>query len=152
MKTVVMFTDGSCANTNAGGWGGGCATLIVEEEGIRLLSGYVKKTTNNMMELYAIIRGLKYAESKRVKHVIIVSDSLYALEGIQKQFYKDKNRKNLAFWLEINYYLESMIYTLVKVKGHSGDPLNEIVHEAANAARINRTGSNEYFEFKTGVN
>ena len=75
MKNVEIYTDGACSgNPGVGGW---CAILIYN--GIeKVISGYSKSTTNNRMELFAIIQGL--AALKQPCNVTLYSDSAYAIK------------------------------------------------------------------------
>lgn len=77
MKSVEIYTDGACSgNPGVGGW---CAILIYN--GIeKTISGYNKSTTNNRMELFAIIMGL--AALKQPCNVMLYSDSAYAINAI----------------------------------------------------------------------
>lgn len=80
MKKVDIYTDGACSgNPGIGGW---CAILIYN--GIeKTISGFNKQTTNNRMEVFAIIQGL--AALKERCEVTIYSDSAYAVNAIEKR-------------------------------------------------------------------
>ena len=74
MKHVDIYTDGACSgNPGAGGWAAILSYKGIEKE----LSGYMKDTTNNRMELFAIIQGLK--QLKERCEVTVYSDSAYSL-------------------------------------------------------------------------
>ncbi len=79
MKTVTLYTDGACSgNPGPGGWG-----AILEFNGVeKELSGGEKKTTNNRMELTAVIRGLEALKEPCV--VELYSDSKYVIDALEK--------------------------------------------------------------------
>ena len=100
MKSVEIYTDGACSgNPGVGGW---CAILIYN--GIeKTISGYNKSTTNNRMELFAIIMGL--AALKQPCNVTLYSDSAYAINAINNGWldswrrggWKQKRREKRRF-------------------------------------------------------
>lgn len=124
-KVVTLYSDGSSlGNPGAGGWG-----TILEYKGNRKeLSGGVSDTTNNRMELLAVIRGLQ--ELKAPCEVEVVTDSSYVANAInlwlKNWVAKDfKKVKNVDLWKE---YLEASNIHDVKgtwVRGHNGHPENE---------------------------
>lgn len=130
MKKVELFSDGSClGNPGAGGWGTILRFGIKEKE----LSGSQENTTNNQMELLAVIKGIEAL--KTPCDVQIYSDSSYVVKGINewlvgwvKKNWKNsakKDVKNQDLWKQ---YLEVSKIHRVKaswVKGHSGHPENE---------------------------
>ena len=135
--TITIYTDGACSgNPGKGGWG---AVLISPSETKQLYGG-VSYTTNNKMELQAVIEGLK---ALYVPYdVIVYTDSVYVKEGISKWILnwkkngwitaKKKTVKNKQLW----QYLDMQVskHKSVKwvwVKGHSGDRYNEIADELA---------------------
>jgi ribonuclease HI len=124
-KVVTLYSDGSSlGNPGPGGWG-----VILEYKGHQKeLSGAKSNTTNNQMELTAVIKGLQ--ELKEPCNVEIVTDSSYVANAInewldnwiKKDFKKVKNKE---LWLE---YIEASKNHNIKatwVKGHSGHPQNE---------------------------
>ena len=79
MKEVEIYTDGACSgNPGAGGWGVVLIYKGIEKE----LSGFEAQTTNNRMELTAVIEGLKAL--KKPCHVKVYSDSAYVINALQK--------------------------------------------------------------------
>lgn len=131
MKTVEIFTDGACSgNPGPGGWGAILRYNGIEKE----LSGGEKETTNNRMELTAVIEALK-----ALKHPCIVkvtTDSKYVCDSInQRWVYKWKEngwRKpdkkpalNPDLWGELLSLLETHQVTFFWVKGHNEHPENE---------------------------
>ena len=137
MKQIIMYTDGACSgNPGAGGWG-----TILEYKGIRKeLSGGEAHTTNNRMELTAVIEGLKAL--KEPCEVRIIADSQYVSNGITlgwAQSWKDNNwRKkdkkpalNPELWDELLGLVAKHQVTFEWIKGHAGHPENERCDEMA---------------------
>lgn len=133
---VIIFTDGAAqGNPGPGGYG----VILKYGERIKELSGGFKHTTNNRMELMAVIVGLE-ALKKDNLHVLIASDSRYVIDSVEKGWLFDwvkkdfKGKKNKDLWLR---FLE--VYKKHKVKfkwieGHNGHPQNERCDELAVAA------------------
>jgi ribonuclease HI len=81
MKKIDIYTDGACSgNPGAGGW----AAILIYNGYEKEISGYDKNTTNNRMELFAIIQGL--AQLKEPCEVTVYSDSAYAVEAFNKKW------------------------------------------------------------------
>ena len=131
MKQVTLYTDGACSgNPGPGGWG-----AILECESHRKeLSGGEASTTNNRMELTAVIEGL--SALKFGCAVTLVSDSKYVIDAITKGWvysWKAKGwRKadkspalNVDLWEKLLPQLERHQMTYQWVKGHAGHPENE---------------------------
>ena len=125
MKKVYLYTDGSSlGNPGPGGW---CAILRYNDYE-KIFSGNEKLTTNNKMELKAVIEGLK--QLKYPCEVEIISDSTYVLKGItewldnwvKKNF---KNVKNKELWQEYINASQGHKITTTWVKGHNGHIENE---------------------------
>ena len=129
---VELWTDGACrGNPGPGGW---AAILLAPAGEVRELSGAEEGSTNNRMEMRAIISGLQAL--KRRCEVHIHTDSSYVLNafqenwiaGWQKRGWKTSARKPVAnkdLWLELIEQEARHQITWVKVKGHSGVALNE---------------------------
>lgn len=143
---VMLFTDGSCrGNPGPGGWGFILRHLKTGKEIER--SGGLALTTNNQMELQAVIEGLKAL--KRPTSVEIVSDSQYVLQGLQDWLpnwkrngwqRREKGRlqpvKNKEFWQELDRLASQHEITLTHVKGHADHIENERCDQlAVNAAK-----------------
>jgi len=137
MRKVEIFTDGACAgNPGKGGWG---AVLIyngIEKE----ISGYEAQTTNNRMELTAVIMALKAL--KEPCEVTLTTDSKYVCDAInqkwvyswQKNNWKKADKKpalNVDLWSELLPLLETHSVEFVWVKGHDGNKYNERCDEMA---------------------
>ena len=139
MKHVYIYTDGSCTCTpGPGGW---CAILVYN--GVeKVISGGASETTNNRMELTAIIEALR-ALKERCR-VTLTSDSKYALDALQngwavswraKGWRKaDKSQAlNPDLWEELLSLVEKHEIEYVWVKGHAGHEYNERCDERAQA-------------------
>jgi ribonuclease HI len=137
MKTVEIFTDGACrGNPGPGGWG----ALLRYGDKERTLCGGEHETTNNRMELMAVIKGLSALQ--RSCEVKVTSDSTYVLKGIQEWMPNWKARgwktaskkpvKNVDLWQQLDQLVEIHSIDWQWVKGHSGHTENEIADQLAN--------------------
>lgn len=138
-KRVEIYTDGACrGNPGPGGW---AATLELGEH-LRELSGAEAQTTNNRMELTAVIRALEAL--KRSSALVIHTDSEYVRRGITEWIGGWKARgwktadkkpvKNQDLWERLDELSRQHDIEWRWVKGHSGVPGNERVDQLANAA------------------
>ena len=131
MKRIEMFTDGACkGNPGPGGW---CA--ILRYNGVeKVISGGEKDTTNNRMELSAVLFGLKAL--KEPCHITLQSDSKYVLDSIskgwvygwQKKGWKKSDGKpalNVDLWQQLLTEIAKHEIKYVWIKGHAGHPENE---------------------------
>ena len=134
---VQIFTDGACrGNPGPGGWG----VLLRYGDQERQLFGGEQETTNNRMELLAVIEGL--SALKRPCEITLTSDSTYVLKGIQEWMSNWKKRgwktasknpvKNVDLWQRLDALIESHDIEWCWVKGHSGHPENELADQLAN--------------------
>ena len=131
MKFIEMFTDGACSgNPGKGGWG----TILRYEGHEKELFGGEMETTNNRMELTAVIRGLQAL--KEPCRVRLVSDSQYVIHSITKGWVYNWKRNgwrkpdkkpamNVDLWEELLRLLEIHQLEYEWVKGHDGHPENE---------------------------
>jgi ribonuclease HI len=137
MKTVEIFTDGACrGNPGPGGWG----ALLRYGDNERTLCGGEYETTNNRMELMAVIKGLSALQ--RPCEVKVTSDSTYVLKGIQEWMPNWKARgwktaskkpvKNVDLWQQLDQLVDMHSIDWQWVKGHSGHTENEIADQLAN--------------------
>jgi ribonuclease HI len=131
MKKIEIFTDGSClGNPGNGGW---CAILRYGEHE-KILSGNEANTTNNRMELTAVIKALEAL--KEPCEIELYSDSTYVLKGlnewlsnwIKKDF---KKVKNVDLWKKYIEVSKPHKIHINWVKGHSGHKENEICDKIA---------------------
>lgn len=130
-KHVELFTDGACSgNPGKGGWG----AVLRYGQSERELSGGEKSTTNNRMELTAVIMGLKAL--KEPCHVTLTTDSKYVSDGLsrgwarswQKNGWRKADKKpalNPDLWEELLRLTDIHDVDIVWVKGHVGHPENE---------------------------
>ena len=140
---IKIYTDGSCLkNPGNGGW----AAIINIDNQIKKISGSVKDTTNNKMELMAPIKALQ--EVKEKKPIEIYTDSQYVKLGITDWIHKwIKNNwqtskkepvKNKDLWMELYDLTKSHEIKWIWVKAHAGNKLNEEVDLLAKqAAELN---------------
>lgn len=139
MKSIQLFTDGSClGNPGPGGYG---ALLIYNGHNKELSEGF-KTTTNNRMEMLAVIKGLQ-ALNQRCK-VDITTDSTYVKDGITKWIFNWKKNgwktsqkkpvKNADLWQQLDAEVNKHDINWHWVKGHSGHPENERVDDLAREA------------------
>lgn len=141
---IEIYTDGSSlGNPGKGGYG---VIFVSDHKIIHELGGYEKDTTNNRMELQAVIETLKYLlhRSDLCKEVVIYADSTYVLSGItswvfnwEKNGWKKADKKpvlNKEIWQElislVREYKGEISWQ--KVKGHSGHVYNDRADEVAN--------------------
>ncbi len=136
---VQIFTDGACkGNPGPGGWG----AIMKYGDHVKELNGYSAETTNNIMELTAVIEALK--SLTRPCAIILTTDSNYVKDGItqwihnwKKKGWKTANKKpvkNKECWLQLDVEVQRHQIKWKWVKGHSGHPENERADELANEA------------------
>ena len=139
MKYIV-YTDGACSgNPGPGGWG---AVNFDKDKNQENISGKVKDTTNNRMELMAPIMTLK--KIKTDSEITIYTDSTYVKNGITnwiKRWEKNgwmsakkKPIKNKDLWVELNNLCLKNIITWKWIKGHSNNKYNDLADELATMA------------------
>ena len=137
MKTVTLYTDGACSgNPGPGGWG-----AILEYNGIeKELSGGEHNTTNNRMELTAVIKGLQALKEPCI--VELYSDSKYVIDALEKGWavgwrargWKKADKKpalNPDLWEDLLDLCEKHKVNLHWVKGHAENPYNNRCDELA---------------------
>jgi len=139
VNTIEIYTDGACkGNPGPGGWGVLLKSGAVEKE----LFGGERETTNNRMELMAVIQALQAL--KRPCHVLLHADSQYVLKGITEWMagwkakgWKTASKqpvKNVDLWQQLDALLANTEHTIDWrwVRGHNGDPGNERADALAN--------------------
>lgn len=137
MKNVTIYTDGACSgNPGPGGWG-----AILDYKGKRKeLCGGEAQTTNNRMELTAVIEAL--SALKEPCRVTVITDSKYVSDGItlgwaagwKKNNWRKKDKKpalNPELWDSLLLLCEKHVVTFNWIKGHAGHPENERCDEMA---------------------
>jgi ribonuclease HI len=138
-KSVTLYTDGGCrGNPGPGGWG----AVLIWGDKKKKLYGSELDTTNNRMELLAAIEGLNAL--KRTMDVQLYTDSQYVKQGIttwitnwKKNGWKTASRKpvkNQDLWITLDALIEKHNVSWHWVKGHAGDPMNELADQLANQA------------------
>jgi ribonuclease HI len=144
-ERVAMFTDGACkGNPGPGGWG----VLLRFGEREKELYGGEPQTTNNRMELLAVIRGLQALQ--RRCGVDITTDSQYVKNGITQWIHNWKRNgwktaskkpvKNADLWRELDEIVSRHDVAWHWVKGHNGHAENERADELANRGIRQATG------------
>jgi ribonuclease HI len=134
---VVIYTDGACkGNPGPGGWG----VVLRYGDVQKTLHGGERDTTNNRMELQAAIQGLKAL--KRTCSVELYTDSQYVRKGITEWMNGWKRNgwktaakkpvKNAELWRELDEQVARHSINWHWVKGHAGNPGNELADELAN--------------------
>ncbi|MBM3935439.1 MAG: cyclic pyranopterin monophosphate synthase MoaC [SAR202 cluster bacterium] len=114
---IEIYTDGSCeGNPGPGGWG----VVILENGHKRTLSGRAEHTTNNRMEITAVLKGLELLPVGA--EVIIHSDSQYVINSMTKTW---KRNVNADLWARLDEEVKKRKVTWRWVRGHNGDPYNE---------------------------
>jgi ribonuclease HI len=137
MMTVEVFTDGACrGNPGPGGWG----AVLRYGDHERELFGGEAQTTNNRMEMTAVIRSLQAL--KRECKVVVTTDSMYVKQGITQWLQGWKRRgwrkadkspvKNVDLWKQLDELVSSHDVEWRWVKGHSGHAENERADQLAN--------------------
>jgi anthranilate synthase component 1 len=137
--SVIIYCDGACSgNPGPGGWG----AIVKSTSGVQELSGGESKTTNNRMEMQALLGALEHVPD--AQEIRIVTDSEYLSKGItqwmkgwKRNGWKTKSKqpvKNRELWEAIDAALEDKKFSLEWVKGHAGHPENERCDELAREA------------------
>ena len=137
MEKVIIYTDGACSgNPGPGGWG----SILMYKENKKEISGGSKDTTNNIMELIAVIEGLKML--KFPCEVEVYSDSAYVVNAFNQGWIYNwiKNNwmtsakepvKNKEIWKELYDLTKKHKVKFIKVKGHSDNEFNNRCDEMA---------------------
>lgn len=149
---VILYTDGSClGNPGPGGW----AFVLKHPKSGKTLErfGGVPDSTNNRMELLAVIEGLKMLTQP--SQIELVSDSMYVLQGLEMWMPKWKKNnwrrkegsswkpvKNVGLWQELDKLIAQHVLTFQYIPGHSGHPYNERCDELARQAALVLTTTN----------
>jgi ribonuclease HI len=139
LKFIEIFTDGACkGNPGIGGWG----AILVYKDHKKEICGCSENTTNNIMELTAVIKALD--SLKEECHVILTTDSNYVKDGITTWIHNWKSNgwitankkavKNKELWQQLDQLSSKHHIDWKWVKGHSGHPGNELADQLANEA------------------
>lgn len=156
---VRIFTDGACSgNPGPGGW----AAAYASHDGVNKISGGKDITTNNEMELTAVVEALEYYLNEYILNegvdiIEIHSDSAYVVNAVNQGWIeqwkengwitttKGKPVKNCRLWQRLQQVISDLdwckiVVRFVKVKGHSGNGLNEMVDQMAKEEVNKRRG------------
>ena len=140
MQKVIIYTDGACSgNPGPGGW----AAVLMYKENKKEISGAIKNTTNNIMELTAVVEALKTL--KFPCKVDLYSDSSYVINAFEKKWifgwmknnWKTSSKepvKNKEIWQELYDLTKVHKVNFIKVKGHSDNVWNNRCDELAREA------------------
>lgn len=137
-KNIIIYTDGACiGNPGLGGWG----AIIINQNNEKKISGGSELTTNNRMEMQAVVEALECIET--ASSITLYTDSKYIINGISSWIYKWKGNnwtssnkrpiKNIDLWKIIDSLTSKHDIEWKWVKGHSGDYYNEKVDKLARA-------------------
>ena len=130
MKKISIWTDGACSyNPGPGGW----AAILQYGKAEKVLSGGKNETTNNVMELTAVVEGLKALKEKC--SVLLYSDSAYVVNAVEQGWLHNwkangfrtadkKPVKNRELWEELDALLSEHAVKFIKVKGHADNEYN----------------------------
>ena len=139
-EKVIIYTDGACSgNQGPGGWG----AILMYKENKKEISGGKKETTNNIMEITAVIEALKCLKTKC--EVQVYSDSAYTVNAFNqgwiynwiKNGWKSSNKepvKNKELWQELYDLTKKHKVEFIKVKGHADNEFNNRCDEMAREA------------------
>lgn len=140
MEKVIIYTDGACSgNPGPGGWG----AILIYKNTKKEISGGKKDTTNNIMEITAVIEAIKLL--KYTCLVEIYSDSAYVVNAFNQKWIENwkKNNwktsgkeqvKNKELWEELSNLVQKHKVTFIKVKGHADNEYNNRCDELARNA------------------
>ena len=140
MEDVIIYTDGACSgNPGKGGWG----AILMYKDVKKEISGGDKETTNNIMELTAVVKGLQML--KFPCEVELYSDSAYVVNAFNQGWIYNwsknnwktadkKEVKNKEIWQKLYELTKTHKVTFIKVKGHSDNKYNNRCDELARGA------------------
>ena len=142
-QILKIYTDGACkGNPGVGGWGAILKYGNITKE----IKGFSKESTNNIMELTAVIKALETLN--RSCKIIITTDSIYVKNGITDWINNWKTNgwktakkqpvKNKELWMALDKLVSTHTITWKWIKGHSGHPENERADQLANEAILSK--------------
>ena len=139
-EKVIIYTDGACSgNPGPGGWG----AILMYKGAKKEISGGMKETTNNIMEITAVLEALKCL--KKESDVQVYSDSAYTVNAFNqgwiynwmKNGWRTANKepvKNKELWEELYALTKKHKVEFIKVKGHADNEFNNRCDEMAREA------------------
>lgn len=140
LTPILLYTDGAARrNPGPGGYG----IVLKYKQHIKELSHGFRLTTNNRMELLAVIMGLKAIQKQGIP-VWVYSDSKYVCDAINQGWLEGwiktgfKNKKNTDLWRELYPLLKKYEVKFIWIKGHAGHPENERCDALATQAADNK--------------
>ncbi len=143
MKWIEIYTDGSClGNQNQGGQKGGWAAFLILKSSNKIIhekmiSGCAKSTTNNQMEITAVLKALKELKNSAKNYKItIYTDSQYVIDGLTTwrhswEYRNFRGVKNKELWKSLFDLYDKYDIEMKHVKAHNGHPENEKVDKEA---------------------
>jgi ribonuclease HI len=150
MKEISIYTDGACSgNPGPGGWG----AVLIYKDNIKEISGFVNNTTNNRMEIFAIIKA--FSALKQHCKIDVYSDSAYVINSFNQGWirnweansWKKSNKspvENQDLWRQLLLYVRKHEVKWHKVKGHSNNKFNNRCDElATNHIKLYKKGLKE---------
>ncbi|QSX06893.1 ribonuclease HI [Sedimentibacter sp. zth1] len=142
MDKIIIYSDGACSNNQSEKNFGGYGAVLIYKDNVKKVYGGEINTTNNVMELTAIIKALEMLKRKDIP-VEVYSDSAYIVNCINNKWYVNWRKngwktskktpvENKQLWEKLLLQIESLkIFNIIKVKGHAGDTYNEMADELA---------------------
>ena len=118
---IKMFCDGAYSSSrDQGGW-----AFVVLKDDVKIHSGFFPEmnTTNNRMEIMAVLEGCKWLKAHGYTEVTIITDSMYVIGTMSKSW---KRNVNNDLWEMMDNELKALTITWEHVKGHTGDKYNEL--------------------------
>lgn len=142
MDKIIIYTDGACSNNQSNKNYGGYGAVLMYRDKVKEIYGGEKNTTNNIMEMMAVIKSLELLKRRDIP-VQVYSDSAYIVNCINNKWYvnwrengwktsKKTAVENKELWQKLLDLIESIkSFEIIKVKGHAGNEYNEIADELA---------------------
>jgi ribonuclease HI len=144
---VTIYTDG-CVLVNPGGPGGWAIVVTEGDDVEEVLVGGVPETTNNMMEMRAVLEALELCDPAQHDLVEVISDSQYVVKGLTEWIHNWKRQnwmrkvkggaweevKNRQMWEKLDAAYDSEFVTVSWIRGHDGDRFNELADVLAGQA------------------
>jgi len=118
---IEIYTDGAYSSSrNQGGW-----AFVVVQDGIKIHHSFFpeKDTTNNRMEMQAVIEACLWTKEKQVSKITIFCDSMYVIGTMTKNW---KRNKNVDLWAKMDLAVTNLDITWTHIKGHSKNKYNDL--------------------------